>query len=172
VRPNNIFIEERPATRDFVKLADFGLAKVLAPSAQLSPAGQTIGDLEYNSPEQLLQRPIDARSDLYALGVLGFRLVTGYHPLYGARTVGELVAATIQHVPPPASQTRPDLAIASDVDHILARLLEKDPERRFPDTTSLGAMLRVALATRMPETTDTMRESELEVDDADVVGEE
>jgi serine/threonine-protein kinase len=165
IDPKNVFVEDRASGRDFVKLMDFGLAKALAPSVGMSPAGQTITDLEYNSPEQLVHRPIDARSDLYALGVLGFRLVTGRHPLSGARTVGELVAATINTVPPPASSVRPDLVIPPDVDHLLARLLEKDPDRRFPDTSALGAMLRVAFASRLPETTDTMRDSEFDVDE-------
>jgi len=168
IKPENILLEERAANHDFVKLLDFGLAKLLLAPVNLSPVGQTVGTLAYCSPEQLMQRPIDARSDLYALGVLGFHMITGMHPLWNARSVGDLVAATIQAVPPPASAVRP--GIPADVDAIFARLLEKDPDRRFPDTAALAAMLRVALAQLLPEGGDTMRESELEVGDDDVLG--
>ena len=144
LKPENILLEDRAGGPDFVKVLDFGLAKVLPANQSLSPAGQTVGAVEFNSPEQLLQQPIDARSDLYALGVLGYLLVTGGHPFPDARSFGDMVAAHIHRVPPVASSVRP--GITRDVDLILARCLEKDPARRYPDTGALSASIGVALS--------------------------
>src|ERR1051325_6564635 len=90
LKPENILLESRPAQRDFVKVLDFGLAKLLTASVSLSPPGVTIGAIEYASPEQLLNLPLDARCDLYSLGVLGYQLVTGRHPMHHARTYGDM----------------------------------------------------------------------------------
>ncbi len=139
----NILLESRAGNPDFVKVMDFGLAKLLPARIDLSPVGETVGAIEFMSPEQLLSRPVDGRSDLYALGVLGYLLVTGNHPFPRARTYGDLVGAHIQIVPEPASTVRADLS--SEVDMVFARCLEKDPDRRFPDATALAALIGVML---------------------------
>jgi serine/threonine-protein kinase len=149
LKPENILLESRPGNSDFVKVLDFGLAKLLPANVRLSPPGQTIGAAEYSSPEQLLARPIDARSDLYSLGVLGYLLVTGRHPFHYARSFGDLVDAQVRAVPPPASSLNP--RVTGDVDALLARCLEKDPERRFPDARALAAIIGVALAQLPPD---------------------
>jgi serine/threonine-protein kinase len=156
LRPENILVEMRPTARDFVKVTDFGLAKVItdASSPSPTPVGQQIGTIQYASPEQLLSKPLDGRSDLYALGVLGFLLVTGKHPLAFARSFGDLVAAHIQHVPARASTLNPE--VPPDVDEILARCMEKDPIRRYPDAHALAATIRLALANIPPNTGDTI----------------
>lgn len=140
----NILIEPRAGNPDFVKVMDFGLAKLLPARIDLSPVGETVGAIEFMSPEQLMSRPIDGRSDLYALGVLGYLLVTGRHPFARARTYGDLVAAHVQIVPEPASSVRADLS--PEVDMVFSRLLEKDPARRFPDAPALAALIGVMLA--------------------------
>lgn len=140
----NILIEPRVGNPDFVKVLDFGLAKLLPSRIDLSPVGETVGAIEFISPEQLMSRPIDGRSDLYALGMLGYLLVTGQHPFARARTYGDLIAAHVQLVPAPASSLRPELP--HEVDMMFARLLEKDPARRFPDATSLAQLISEMLA--------------------------
>jgi serine/threonine-protein kinase len=139
----NILVEPRAANPDFVKVLDFGLAKLLPVRLDLSPVGETVGAIEFMSPEQLMSKPIDGRSDLYALGVLGFLLATGRHPFAHARTYGDLVAAHVKLTPPIASAVRPDLS--PEVDMVFARCLEKDPDRRFPDAGALAALIHVML---------------------------
>jgi serine/threonine protein kinase len=144
LRPENILLEERSTNRDFVKVLDFGFAKLSAAELRLSPAGETVGAVEFMSPEQLMSRPLDGRSDLYALGVIGYLLATGQHPFHRSRTYGDLVTAHVQFAPELASAVRHELP--SEVDMVFARCLEKDPNRRFPDAAALGALLGVMLA--------------------------
>jgi serine/threonine-protein kinase len=158
VRPDNVLVEPRGQFGDYVRLLDFGLAKLLATDMRLSPAGQTVGTVEYSSPEQLLRQPLDARSDLYALGVLAYVLVTGRHPFPAARSFGDMVTAQIHWVPPSASSVRP--GIPDDIDTILARCLEKDRERRYPDARALAATIGVILSAPMANTGETVREPE------------
>ena len=156
LRPANILVEMRPTHRDYVKVTDFGLAKVITDSNTPSPTpvGKTVGAIQYASPEQLLSKPIDGRTDLYALGILGFLLVTGHHPFETARSFGDLVTAHIRTVPPRASLLRGD--VPPDVDEILARCLEKDPARRYPDAQALGSTIAIALANIPPQQGDTI----------------
>jgi serine/threonine protein kinase len=140
----NILVEPRASNPEYVKVLDFGLAKLLPARMDLSPVGETVGAIEFMSPEQLMSKPIDGRSDLYSLGVIGFLLVTGRHPFAHARTYGDLVAAHVQMTPPLASAVRDDLS--PEVDMVFARCLEKDPDRRFPDADALAALIGVMLA--------------------------
>lgn len=143
IKPETILLEQRPGNREIVKVLDFGLAKLVPARIDLSPVGETVGAVEFMSPEQLMSRPIDPRSDLYAIGALGYLLVTGKHPFWRARTYGDLVGAHVQVVPEAASSVRADLS--PEVDLVFARCLEKDPNRRFPDAAALAALLGVML---------------------------
>jgi eukaryotic-like serine/threonine-protein kinase len=146
LRPDNLVLGLAADGREVVKVLDFGLAKLLQADIALSPVGQTVGALEYVSPEQLQSRPIDARTDLYGVGILGYRAITGRHPFAGARSYGDLVAAHINAVPPAPSSLCPELP--PEVDFFLGRCLEKDPARRFPDATMLQSLIEIALATQ------------------------
>jgi eukaryotic-like serine/threonine-protein kinase len=149
LRATNVLVEQRAGQRDFVKVTDFGLAKLLTAPVHISPVGQTVGMIEVSSPEQLQGRAIDGRTDLYALGILGFLMTTGQHPLARARSYGEMVSAHIQVVPPPASSVRADLP--PELDKILARCLAKSPDQRYPSAAALAATIGVALAARGAE---------------------
>lgn len=144
LKPENILVEERATNATFVKLSDFGLARVLTIDLRLSPVGQSVGSVEYASPEQLLDRPIDGRSDLYGLGVLAYLLLTGVHPFAQARTFGDMVAAHVQMQPAPLRSLRADIPV--DVEALVACLLEKDPARRYPDAATLAAQLHLLLS--------------------------
>jgi serine/threonine-protein kinase len=160
LRPENIYLEPRTNEPDFVKVVDFGLAK-MARAEALTAQDQTIGALEYMSPEQLVRRPVDARTDVYALGILAYRMVTGEHPFADARTASAMIAAHVERVPQPPSQRARHLGLPADVDDIVARCLEKEPHRRFPDVRALTALLDVVLAKPQATTSDTIPESSL-----------
>ena len=165
-----VHVERRGTDRDFVRIFDFGLAKLVATDMRLSPVGQTVGAVEYSSPEQLLREPLDGRSDLYALGVLGYVLATGMHPFPMARSFGDMVAAHVERVPAPASAMR-DL-VPPVVDAILSRCLEKQRDRRYPDAVALRGSIGVALSTLPPNHGDTFVEPEIDLDAEIDVGEE
>ncbi len=144
LRPGNVLVEQRAGHRDVVKVVDFGLAKLLSANPQLSPVGETVGSIEFSSPEQLQRHPIDGRTDLYALGILGYLMMTGRHPYADARSYGDMIAAHIQRVPPPPSAVRAGLP--QDADVILSRCLAKSPDQRYPNAATLAAIIRLALS--------------------------
>ncbi|MCU1280348.1 MAG: serine/threonine protein kinase, partial [bacterium] len=146
IKPENIFLEPRP-TPDFVKVLDFGIAKIVSGEGlggssgpALTAAGQTLGTLEYMSPEQLMGAQLDGRSDLYALGILSYELLTGALPFI-AKTPGEMITWHLKTMPQPPSQARPELGIPPLLDHVVLKLLAKKKDDRYRDTTELRADL-------------------------------
>lgn len=144
LKPENIYLEDRPGNPEFVKILDFGIAKVVhgdvvdGSAAQLTAAGQTLGTLEYMSPEQLMGRELDGRSDIYALGVLAYEMITGRLPFPDAKGPAGLITAQLRQVPePPSTVVDPSLAIAPGVDQIILKALEKDKSNRWNDVDEL-----------------------------------
>jgi serine/threonine-protein kinase len=146
IKPENIYLEPRPEP-DFVKVLDFGIAKIVSGEGlasggpALTAAGQTLGTLEYMSPEQLMGAQLDGRSDLYALGILGYELVTGGLP-FEVKTPGEMITAHLKSMPPPPSQRAPTRQIPPLLDQILLKLMAKKREDRFRDTSELRVELQ------------------------------
>ncbi len=146
IKPENIFLEPRP-TPDFVKVLDFGIAKIVsgeglggASGPALTAAGQTLGTLEYMSPEQLMGAQLDGRSDLYALGILAYEMVTGALP-FAAKTPGEMITAHLKTMPPPPSERAPQAGIPPLLDQVILKLVAKKKEERYKDTAELRADL-------------------------------
>ena len=144
LKPDNVFLVRRPGQGDFVKVLDFGLAKLVedgagsaAPST-LSAMGTVFGTPEYMSPEQAEARPIDARSDLYAFGCLLYQLMTGQLPFQAATHVAILTKHISERPTSPAVR-RPDLSLPPALVDLCLRCLEKKPAQRPP---SAGAIAR------------------------------
>src|SRR5262249_4507404 len=100
--------------------------------------GTVAGTPQFMSPEQASSKPLDARSDIYSLGAVGYFLVTGRPPFDDASPLSVLIAHARDPVQPP-SQLRPD--VPSDLEHVILRCLAKDPPDRFPDARSLDEAL-------------------------------
>jgi eukaryotic-like serine/threonine-protein kinase len=143
IKPANIFCAYRGGVFDVVKLLDFGLAKPTVDKtgdAQLTMAGTITGSPLFMSPEQATgDESVDARSDIYSLGAVLYYMLTGKPPFMADNPLKVMIAHASQEVVPPRqlnSQIPPEL------DDIVLRCLEKDPDHRFQDITSLRAALR------------------------------
>jgi Tol biopolymer transport system component len=144
LKPANIML-----TRDGVKLLDFGLAKLQerdeqAPidatmSARLTEAGIIVGTVPYMAPEQIEGRDVDARTDIFAFGVVLYEIVCGRRPFAGDSRAS-LMAAIVAAEPPLPSSLQP-LAPAS-LERVILRCLAKDPEDRWQTARDLAAELR------------------------------
>ena len=138
IKPANVMID--PA-RDQVKVTDFGVARLLDGSR--TRTGLVLGSPAYMAPEQLVGRAVDGRSDLYALGVLLYQLLTGELPMGGA-SIGELMQAVAHQPAPDLRRKRPDLP--ESLANVLAILLEKRPELRYRQGDELAGDLRLIAA--------------------------
>ncbi|MCY1017260.1 serine/threonine-protein kinase [Pyxidicoccus sp. MSG2] len=149
LKPANVFLVPLPNGRQRVKLLDFGIAKLLSrPAGQLTTeAGMLLGTPEFMAPEQCGDAPVDARTDIYAAGVLGYFLVTGQVPFAG-RTAAEVLIGHLQKTPVPPHQVNP--AVPPALSRVLLRALAKRPADRYANAAELRAAL-VASLTSAPE---------------------
>ncbi len=129
IKPGNIMVGEATGVGDHVRIFDFGLAKLHDPGAEGDHSMATvIGTPAYMAPEQTRAEPIDARADLYAVGVLLFELLVGEKPFVGDDAYA--VIRMQREEPPPMLRTRaPELS--EELEEVVARALEKDREQRY-----------------------------------------
>ena len=145
LKSDNILLTIRGGRKDFVKILDFGLA-ALARDARLAPKGAVFGTPEYMSPEQARGEDAGPLSDLYALGVLFFEMLTGKLPFRAADR--ETLLEMQRSAPPPKPRSlQPDVHPKAEA--IVLRLLEKDPRKRFQDAHHLQEELK-ALQRTLP----------------------
>jgi tRNA A-37 threonylcarbamoyl transferase component Bud32 len=142
LKPDNVMLTMRLGDPDYVKLLDFGLAKMFAAgsiSAVKTAAGVLLGTPQYMSPEACESRTtLDHRTDIYALGVLLFQMMTGALPFDG-ESMGEILVKQVTQLPPPPRQYNPN--IPPSVEQILLRCLMKQPDARFPTMVALREAL-------------------------------
>jgi serine/threonine protein kinase len=141
VKPANLFLARREGGLPAIKVLDFGIAKAAAPSAgAATAAGAFLGTLKYAAPEQIeCSASVDARADLWALGVVLYELCTGALPFDSPSAV-RLIALITESAPTPPSERVEGLP--AGLDAILLRCLEKDRERRFASAAELAEALR------------------------------
>ena len=143
LKPENIWIARPPHGESYVKLLDFGIAKLLDPTrTNLTQTGALLGTPLFMAPEQCMGRQVDARVDLYALGVLLYRLFSGQYPFQGT-VITELVYQHVAEAPAPPSRHR---AMPPDLERIILDCLAKDPADRPQSARVLGERLEAALA--------------------------
>lgn len=139
LKPGNVFILS--GTDDFVKVLDFGIARVRRPGLErLTRTGMVCGTPEYMSPEQARGQDIDARSDLYAAGIMFYEMLTGSRPFDGS-TAAEIMGAQIHTAPTPPSKKNKARNIPPSLDAIVVWALSKQPEERFPSAREFRRVL-------------------------------
>ncbi len=149
VKPSNVWITRAGTGEEHVKLLDFGIAKVHdAPAGVRTATGHVLGTPLYMAPEQLRGERADARSDIHAVGVVLFEMLTGRRP-FGTTSQG-LLTEVLAHVPPPVRQLAP--ATPQAMSDAVARALSKDPAARFGRASEMAQALQSSLKGSWPAT--------------------
>ncbi|MDX2104919.1 MAG: serine/threonine-protein kinase [Candidatus Melainabacteria bacterium] len=144
LKPSNIMLVKTQSSDEFVKLVDFGIAKVIGDDQRLmqklTATGQSFGSPLYMSPEQCMGKEVDVRSDIYSLGCVMFEALTGRTPIAGENAL-QTVFMHINSPPLMLNQVGPGLTHPLQVQEVIMRCLEKDPDKRFQSATEIGNLL-------------------------------
>ncbi len=174
LKPTNINLERKDGSEDFVKVLDFGIAKILRESsidsADLTNAGQMIGTLDYMSPEQMVGGATTGQTDIYTLGIVMYEMIAGRRPFSEANSPAAVLAAMLRTRPDPLSSLLP---VPKAIDRIVMRCLEREPEHRWATVAQLGAALdRLLHGDESGDDEDVTRTVSLPADDESTMYEE
>jgi serine/threonine protein kinase len=136
LKPSNLLIRTDAEGVERLKVVDFGLVKVAEIDQSLTREGLVLGSPHCMAPEQVKGMEVDHRADIYAIGILLFRSLTGAYPFHGASSTATMVAHL--HDPIPAfAVVAPNLHVSTRLEDVVRRCLAKAPNDRYPDVTSL-----------------------------------
>jgi serine/threonine protein kinase len=138
IKPSNIRLLEDGT----VKIMDFGIAKSFHADSALTQTGITLGTAAYLAPEQIRGEPIDPRTDVFSLGILGYELLTRQKPFRGEH-ISTVLFKILNEKPEPI--TRPGVEVPAKVEEAIERAIEKDPARRYPTASAFRHDLASAL---------------------------
>jgi serine/threonine protein kinase len=153
LKPQNIFLVDRPGCAPLAKIVDFGFAQDLSAVAasRITRPGLACGTAQYMSPEQVRAHPLDVRSDLFALGGIIYETLTGRHPFAGPSRV-DTQTNILRSVARPVSSWRRD--IPRPLEHVIMNMLAKDPAQRPPSAYAVQQAFGHALEELQIEGTD------------------
>lgn len=149
LKPANVLLDE---SRN-AYLTDFGIARIMAQTQKFTKTGALIGTPHYLSPEQAMGKPVDTRSDIYALGVMVYEMAVGQTP-FDANTPYGMIFQHIRELPPPPGSINPD--IPPEVEAVILKALEKEPGKRYQTPMEMAE----ALAAALPEGPDISKHEE------------
>jgi serine/threonine-protein kinase len=140
LKPANIFLSKHGDDEDFVKVLDFGLVKHLSerPEEQLTQTGLFMGSPKYMAPEQIQGGQVDARTDVYSLGIMMYEMLAGKVPFERPSSVNILMAH-VGEPPPPMRAVNPNIVISPNFEELVMRCIAKDPNERY---TTMDAVLQ------------------------------
>jgi serine/threonine-protein kinase len=142
LKPENVFLAEKDGRPDFVKIFDFGVAKLDRPDGRATVQGAVLGTPEYMAPEQASGGAVDGRADIYALGCIAYEMLTR-RQIFGGGTQPEILVRQMTVTPPPLRTHAPGLP--APLDAAIMRALEKDPARRPKTALAFAESLASAL---------------------------
>ena len=146
LKPTNIHLERVGGDEDFVKVLDFGIAKILHGSKlddqDLTRSGQVVGTFDYMAPEQMVGSTLTGQTDIYTLGLVTYEILTGDRPFGDPATPAEMLVKMIEgkFAPPSTLSDAPE-----EIDAIVARCLSRDPDDRYASVAELMAEIEALL---------------------------
>jgi serine/threonine protein kinase/Tfp pilus assembly protein PilF len=154
IKPSNIMLVNLPDREDFVKIVDFGIAKLVPGTArgaqQLTQAGEILGSPLYMSPEQCMGQALDIRSDVYSLGCVMYEAFTGTPPIQGENVLA-IIYKHIHYTPAEFNASIPEAEIPADLEAVIQRALRKDPAERWPTTSEMRNAITKAARNLPPD---------------------
>ncbi len=150
LKPENIFLTNQGGKEDFPKVLDFGLAKVTEKQMghmsmmHLTQQGAVFGTPEFMSPEQATGSELDRRSDIYALGLILYEMLTGKLP-FEAKNKREIMFAQVKEPPIPLTQRAPQMVFPSGLEAVIAKAIAKNPDHRYQTALEFADALRGCL---------------------------
>lgn len=148
LKPSNIILIERDGDKDFVKIVDFGLAKLMPwsgkESQHLTKTGEVFGSPIYMSPEQCMGKALGPTSDIYSLGITLFEALVGKPPFRGSNSI-QTASKHMSENPPRFAEMNPSVALSENLERVVAKTLQKQPEDRFQNMAEFKDALQAAV---------------------------
>jgi serine/threonine-protein kinase len=139
LKPSNILVSKGESGTEHVDIVDFGIAKILAPNiqqTQITQSGELFGSPLYMSPEQCSGKPLDGRSDIYSFGCVMYELLCGKPP-FSEDNPFNVMLRQVQNEPPALRTMNPSLVLHKDLEYVVMRCLQKEPQDRYQTITEV-----------------------------------